>query len=67
MCAAYLAFVNVLCRLVCDIQCVVCRYTVDGLTLFAFELLHVCQKTMQGSDFSDLYVCEMTSGNIVVG
>lgn len=30
------------------------------------QLLHLCRKTMQASDFSDLYTCELTFGAIVV-
>lgn len=39
----------------------------DELTVCTLELLHLCRKTMWGSDFSDLYGCELTFGAIVVG
>lgn len=38
----------------------------DELTLCTLQLLCLCQKTIQGSDFSDLYACELTFGVIVV-
>ena len=38
----------------------------DELTLCTLELLHLRLKTMRGSDFSDLYACELTFGAIVV-
>ncbi len=39
----------------------------EELTVCTLELLHLCRKTMRGSDFSDLYACELTFGAIVVG
>lgn len=37
----------------------------DELAVCAHELLHLCQETMPGSDFSDLYTGELTFVAIV--